>query len=277
MENREILISVIMSSYNEDLKQIERSTDSILSQDYKNIEFIIVLDNPNNQNLLSFLKKLEYKDKRVKLIINEKNIWLWFSLNKAIKASKWDYIARMDWDDISNKTRLSKQLNFLLLNKNIDVLFTWYNKYFSNWNSILYLPPEKQKIENMLFDWYSFLHASIMTRKENYSKYNYNLTQNPEEFDLFFRMIKWWLIFYTLNEDLYTYFIYKKSDLYRFRYVSSWTKDFFYLLVRNFLYFIWYKKFLIVFIKTFIWYTLSRNKNIFNFIVKLKDKIQKTY
>lgn len=273
----EILISVIMSTYNETVEQINKSTLSILNQDFHNIEFIIVLDNPENKDLRKFLINLSEKDNRVKVIYNKENIWLWFSLNRAINFSTGDYIARMDGDDISNKERLSKQLKFLLENQDIDILFTWYNKKFSNWENKIYLPPKNQNIKKMLFDGFSFLHASIMTKRQNYLNYNYNLTQNPEEFELFFRMIKGGLKFYTLNEDLYTYFIYKKSDWYRFKYVSSGTKDFFYLLLKNINIFYSYNHYWMVLIKSSIWFILSRNKKIFNIIVYIKDKIKKTY
>lgn len=55
------LISVIMSTYNEELEWIEESINSILNQTYKNIEFIIVLDNPNNKELKDLL--LRYSEK----------------------------------------------------------------------------------------------------------------------------------------------------------------------------------------------------------------------
>lgn len=46
-------ISILMSLYNETDQQISESVRSILSQTFKNWEFIIVNDAPHNQTLLS--------------------------------------------------------------------------------------------------------------------------------------------------------------------------------------------------------------------------------
>ena len=58
------LISVIMSSFNSE-KTIEESIQSILNQDYKNIEFLIV-DDGSTDNTLRIMKKLRDKDERIK-------------------------------------------------------------------------------------------------------------------------------------------------------------------------------------------------------------------
>ena len=58
-----------MSSFNSE-KTIEESIQSILNQDYKNIEFLIV-DDGSTDNTLRIMKKLKDKDQRIKII--EKN------------------------------------------------------------------------------------------------------------------------------------------------------------------------------------------------------------
>ena len=73
------LISVIMSSYNSE-KTIERSILSILNQEYKNIEFLIV-DDCSVDNSLNIMKKLRESDNRIKIIENTINLGLTKSLN----------------------------------------------------------------------------------------------------------------------------------------------------------------------------------------------------
>ena len=96
------LISVIMSSYNSE-ETIEKSILSILNQDYKNIEFLIV-DDCSTDSSLSIMKRLREDDKRIKIIENKKNIGLTKSLNKLLKISNGKYIARQDSDDVSFHT-----------------------------------------------------------------------------------------------------------------------------------------------------------------------------
>ena len=105
------LISVIMSSFNSE-KTIEESIQSILNQDYKNIEFLIV-DDGSTDNTLRIMKKLRDKDKRIEIIENTRNIGLTKSLNQLLKISNGRYIARQDSDDLSFPYRLTRQINFL--------------------------------------------------------------------------------------------------------------------------------------------------------------------
>ena len=121
MNCKEPLISVIMACYNEEINILKESVYSIIKQTYKNIEFVIVCDNPNNKDHIEFLKKISLEDKRIKVHINEMNRGLVFSLNKALNLSKGAFIARMDADDISVKTRLYDQLKYLK-EKNLDII-----------------------------------------------------------------------------------------------------------------------------------------------------------
>lgn len=121
--NNQDLISVIMSTYNEDLKWITESVESVLNQKYKNFEFIIVLDNPANSELKSILESYAQRDNRIYLIINKKNMGVVKSSNRAIKACKGKYVARMDADDISEIDRLMLQKSYLESNK-LDFIFS---------------------------------------------------------------------------------------------------------------------------------------------------------
>lgn len=110
------LISVIMALYNEPLSFINQSIGSILQQTHKNIELICVIDNPKRTELKALIKRLSQQDSRIKVIINDENIGLTASLNKAIDCSEGDYIARMDADDFSESNRIEKELDFLIRN-----------------------------------------------------------------------------------------------------------------------------------------------------------------
>jgi glycosyltransferase involved in cell wall biosynthesis len=110
-----------MSVYNEKEKWLCEAIDSILNQTYKNIEFIIIIDNPKKANLIGIVENYAKKDKRIKYFINKKNMGLVYSLNRALKYCNGDFIARMDADDISHANRFEKQLNYLV-NNNLDLI-----------------------------------------------------------------------------------------------------------------------------------------------------------
>ncbi|GAB6256319.1 glycosyltransferase [Peribacillus sp. N1] len=117
------LVSVIMSTYNEDVEIVTQSIDSILNQTYTNFEFIIVLDKPDNISLRDLLISYKLKDSRIQILLNEENIGLVGSLNYALSHCKGKYIARMDADDISLKERFETQKMYLEENS-LDFVFS---------------------------------------------------------------------------------------------------------------------------------------------------------
>ena len=120
------MISVLMSVYNESLSELSTAIDSILSQTFEDFEFIIVCDNPQNSEIIGLIKKYESVDKRVSLIINEKNIGLALSLNKAASYATGEYLFRMDADDISYPNRMYEQYREMTEN-NLDLVCSGYD------------------------------------------------------------------------------------------------------------------------------------------------------
>ncbi len=117
------LVSVIMSVYNEQPRWLEESICSILEQTYSNIEFIIVLDNPTNNVLKDIIIEFSKQDDRIRLLINEYNMGLVASLNRALQHCHGGYIARMDADDISLPDRIEAQKAYLESN-GLDFVFS---------------------------------------------------------------------------------------------------------------------------------------------------------
>lgn len=116
-----MLVSVIMSAYNEPVEWLEAAIESIINQSYKNLELILIIDNPENNDLIQVGIKYKNLDNRVNLVVNEVNLGLVKSLNSGLTIANGNYICRMDADDISSPERLSIQLDYLLKN-NIDIL-----------------------------------------------------------------------------------------------------------------------------------------------------------
>ncbi|WP_298064936.1 glycosyltransferase family 2 protein [uncultured Cetobacterium sp.] len=114
------LVSVIIPTYNvQDF--IEQAVGSIINQTYKNIEIIIV-DDCSSDKTFEKLKKLAKQDSRIKLLRNDVNLKICKTLNKALKESKGEYIVRMDGDDISDKDRIEKQIEYLEKNQEIALV-----------------------------------------------------------------------------------------------------------------------------------------------------------
>ena len=64
-------ISVLMSIYKEPIEWIKQSIRSILNQTYKNLEIVLISDNPESSELTDYLKEVEQNDSRVVVSLNE--------------------------------------------------------------------------------------------------------------------------------------------------------------------------------------------------------------
>lgn len=103
------LVSVVMSIYN-DGHYVSQAVESILAQSFRDFEFLIVDDGctDNTREVIS-----RYDDPRIRVIVNEENLGLAPSLNKAIRQSRATYVARQDADDISLPDRLEREITCL--------------------------------------------------------------------------------------------------------------------------------------------------------------------
>lgn len=87
--------------------------DSVIRQTYKKLEIIIVLDNPMNMELEKAAKEYANKDNRIVFYKNDYNLGLVGTLNKAIKLSHGEFIARLDSDDYAKPKRITEQLKYV--------------------------------------------------------------------------------------------------------------------------------------------------------------------
>jgi teichuronic acid biosynthesis glycosyltransferase TuaG len=105
------LISVIIPYYKKK-KFIDHSLSSVINQTYSNYEIIIIYDDENRTELNYLTER--YKDnKKIKFIVNDKNIGAGLSRNKGITFARGEYISFIDADDIWEKDKLKIQLTFM--------------------------------------------------------------------------------------------------------------------------------------------------------------------
>lgn len=116
-------VSVVMSVYN-GASHIKASIDSILNQSFTDFEFIIVNDGSSDETG-EILSDYCHKDKRI-MVIDQQNVGLTVSLNRAILSAQGKYIARQDADDISMADRLQKQFDYMQSHEDVLVLGTNY-------------------------------------------------------------------------------------------------------------------------------------------------------
>ena len=119
------LVSIIMNCHNGG-KFLEQSVNSIISQTYKNWE-LIFWDNDSKDDSKKIITK--YPDKRIKYFKSKKFNRLYKSRNLAIQNAKGDFISFLDTDDLWQKDKLEKQINFFSKNKDYEIVYSNYNIY----------------------------------------------------------------------------------------------------------------------------------------------------
>ena len=124
MKKNNQLISIIIPYYKKK-KFISKTVRSILNQNYKNFEIILIYDD-ENKNDFNFLLKLIKPFKKKKIILNKKNYGVAKSRNIALKYCKGKYIALIDSDDTWKKNKLRNQYEFMVRNSAL-FSFTSYN------------------------------------------------------------------------------------------------------------------------------------------------------
>ena len=111
---KEELVSVISPCYNGE-KYLKPFLESLLSQDYSNVEFIIVNDGSTDKSeeiILSYEEKLEKKGWKVHYIFQE-NKGQAAALNQGLGIFKGKYLMWVDSDDILKPNNISGKVEFL--------------------------------------------------------------------------------------------------------------------------------------------------------------------
>ena len=208
-------LTVLMCVFNEKTSELEKSIQSVLHQSYKCFEFLIIYDNPNNLDLLRFLKNYEKKDERIRLVINDHNMGLAQSLNKGLRISSGKYIARMDADDISSVNRFLIQKEMLDYDDSISVVAGNYvfideNDNFFKWN---YNYKNINGNINQIMKYGNIIaHPCVMYRKEDILNLGgYRDILATEDLDLWLRLLQSGYNFKVINKILLKYRIRQSS------------------------------------------------------------------
>ncbi len=111
-------VSIITATFNSD-KNIQRTIDSVVSQDYPDIEHIII-DGGSTDNTLKIIESNKHK---ISTFISEKDKGIYDALNKGIKMATGDVIGFLNSDDVfTNKHVISRVVNCLQIKKS-DVVY----------------------------------------------------------------------------------------------------------------------------------------------------------
>lgn len=122
--------SLLMSVYkHEKPKHLTACFDSIYIQTVQPKEIVLVEDGPLPADLQQIIERERSRFPYLRTIVLEKNQGLGIAMQKGLAHCTYDYIARMDTDDICMPERFEIQTKYLEQHPDIDVLSAWITEF----------------------------------------------------------------------------------------------------------------------------------------------------
>ena len=140
----QIKVDVVIVSFNQ-VDFISDCIDSVLCQDYKNIQ-IIVADDCSTDGTIEIIK--EYANKYPQKIIpllSDRNRGLTQNIDSATNHCDGKYISHLGGDDLMLKDKISKQVEFMERNPDCSISYHDVLAFDSNSKEDLFLFSKKYK------------------------------------------------------------------------------------------------------------------------------------
>ncbi|MBR1676343.1 MAG: glycosyltransferase family 2 protein [Clostridia bacterium] len=146
------LVSIIIPCYNGE-KFIERAINSVMMQDYDNIELIVVDDGStdNSKGVILKLKEAFDTDNRVLKYIYQSNLGLGAAINTGLKHVTGRYLSLLDADDEYLQGCVRERVEYL--HSNDEIALVRSNGYIVDGdNKRLFVNDESEKNNKSIFD-----------------------------------------------------------------------------------------------------------------------------
>lgn len=159
------LVSIVLPTYHS-VGTIADALASLRRQTYRNIDIIIIADEPTKREL-EIIQDHSDQHLRTTLVRHDKRKGLPASLNEGFALASGKYIARMDADDISYPQRIERQVEFMEANPDVGVCGS---AVIHEWNGVseytLYPTNNASIIAMMMMLGCSIVHPVAIIRTE---------------------------------------------------------------------------------------------------------------
>ncbi|KYQ89972.1 hypothetical protein DLAC_08542 [Tieghemostelium lacteum] len=172
------MISIVLPIYirNKDLQDVllgyfKEALDSIVQQTYQDWQLIIIDDGSVDPLAIETVVNQSYKvlveELKIKILHNEGNKGLVYSLNRGIESSSGEFIARMDADDISHPKRLEMQYQYMKSHPEIDILGCKISMFSGTDEGKVIQHPDSSLSNWSMFFNCCLVHPSVMIRRHS--------------------------------------------------------------------------------------------------------------
>ncbi|MFG0263031.1 MAG: glycosyltransferase [Novipirellula sp. JB048] len=163
--------SVLISVYkNDDPVHFDEAISSISSgQSLAPSEIVLVVDGPVSRGLNDVITKWEQQQEFPFVVVrSDENIGLANALNLGLSHCRFEYVARMDSDDVSLQSRFERQIEYLSKHPNVALLGSWYQQFDMSLQQLLNdrkVPAANDKILSYARMRTPFNHVTAIFRK----------------------------------------------------------------------------------------------------------------
>lgn len=183
-------VSIITATFNSDLG-ISSCLDSIISQDYKNIECIII-DGKSTDQTLEIISKKKKKHKFIKLF-SEVDKGIYDALNKGVYHASGDIIGFVHSDDLLASPDVLTKIVDKLLNDDLDGVYgnlQYVSK--NNTDNVLRFWESNDFYPKLLSNGWMPPHPTLFLKKEIYADYGgFDLSYKiAADYDFILRIFK---------------------------------------------------------------------------------------
>lgn len=188
-----IKFSVLLPIYQKEKpKYFEESLQSLINQTRKPNQVVIVKDGELTNELEEIIKKYQKENPNlIKIYGYKNNKGVGYALQQGVLQCDYEYIARMDSDDIAKQNRFEIQMQYIEQNPEIDILGSYIKEYDETMQkeiSIRKVPLTKQEICKKIGKQSPFNHSTVILKKETVIKVGNYKPQIMEDYDLWVRM-----------------------------------------------------------------------------------------
>lgn len=187
---KEVLFSVLIPIYVKDNpNHVRESLDSVVNQTITPSEVIIVVDGEVSYEMKELLNHYQELYVYIKIHYFKENRGLGLVLRDGVELCNYEYIARMDADDICEKERFERQIEYI--NKyNLDIVGSNITEFIEE-NKITGVKkvPMRNEISKYIIRRNPFNHMTVFFRKSAVLEVgNYESVMYFEDYYLWFKM-----------------------------------------------------------------------------------------
>jgi glycosyltransferase involved in cell wall biosynthesis len=184
-----VAVTIAIPFYNAERFLID-AIRSVFAQTYQNWELLLIDDGSTDKSL-EIARSVN--DPRVRVISDGRNKKLAARLNEITNLAKYEYIARMDADDLMSPYRIEIQMNILESHPSIDLVSTALYSVKNDLTLVGYRGSNDSNVsfERLIKREVGILHASLLARKEWYKRNKYLESLNVcQDSDIWLRASK---------------------------------------------------------------------------------------